>query len=837
MKRHLTLSTILLLASLPSFAYHQPSSSNQFRVKRGHALPKPTLLADLKHPGLPTSPVLPAHAQTQSMGACGLQHHSSKRAIKSSNAPTTTVGLVSALQIPTGGYDDDETFPVIGDFNGDGKPDVAKIIGTRVCRPTYSISVVLSNGNGTFKTPVLTAPSNNSDDSIMVGDVNGDGKDDILQVHPNSEPPSADIWLSNGDGTFTLKGNTQLSTSSLNGGVITDINGDGKLDLVVVDSENPGLVIASLGNGDGTFQAPSTIATLGGQSPFDITFADFNGDGKIDFVGTNEGGQFMVYLASGSTFAAPTTLLTSDGNEQWCIYTTGDLNGDGRPEIVATNCGPNTITVYVNNGDGSFQPGFYYNNGGDANTFPLGVSIADLNGNGKNDIAVSDANGGAISIFFGNGDGTVRVPKGAFAVGGDPWTSPIIADFNGDGLADIIEADDNYSLAYLQGYGDGTFRAARSYDAPDSFTQDDYSYGIASGDFNGDGFADVVIGQDANNDATGVVVYLSNADGTFQPGVSYGTSSTLAYVTVADFNGDKKLDIAATDYRNGVVQIFLGNGDGTFTPGASYATDSNGPVPVNLVTGDFNHDGKVDLAVVNSDTATVGVLFGNGDGTFGGLVDYPVWLDLTPNTPNALNSPSATYPFDIATADLNGDGYLDLAVTLENNSGAGVAIFLGNTDNSGTFQQPAYVTTGSGDFQYLALGDLNGDGKVDLAASATGTSSYPGAMVIALGNGDGTFQAATAYPTSTQDAGLAWTDPGKMRMADVDGDGKLDLVYTNFSFGTVGLLYGHGDGTFLIRIEFPPAVIPGTSWSRTLTATAHSTRSLPITTRAGPPFC
>src|SRR5579885_3600784 len=285
MKKFLALCVVLLMASLPSFGSHSRFSIySQFKSKRQHQQPKMNAERAARLNG-PAAPLTQAQklAATSSHTA---NSHFSKGRRKTSNSPTTSVGLVSAPLIPLGGEDDDESGPVMGDFNGDGKKDVAKLVENLIHSTwTYQISVLLSNGDGTFKTAQVTNTLNNSDDPIVVGDVNGDGKDDIVQVHPGATPSTADVLLSNGDGTFTAGTTAQLSAFTLSGGMLTDVNGDGKLDMLTIDSENPAIVSYVLGNGDGTFQATTTLATLGGQAPSDIFFADFNGDGKLDFAG------------------------------------------------------------------------------------------------------------------------------------------------------------------------------------------------------------------------------------------------------------------------------------------------------------------------------------------------------------------------------------------------------------------------------------------------------------------------------------------------------------------------------------------------------------------------
>ena len=809
MRKYLALSATLLLASLPSFASHvQPSPSSQIRLKHSHAKAKASSrpLSGETDSHRQSGPVRPDHvrpepAQKITYGNARVHPHSLKA--RRNGITASSVALVSAIQAPLGGFDDDNTGPLLGDFNGDGKQDIAKLVYNVVSNVTeYEISVVLGNSNGVVH---LTPAPNNVDDPIIVGDVNGDGKDDIIMVHPagggcraaeRKIAPSVfgcgatfDVLISNGDGTFTLGNNYFISNFSLNGGLLTDINGDGKLDILAVDSETPGLVMSVLGNGDGTFQnVATTFATLSGVAPQNLFFADFNGDGTLDFAGAdNTTNQINVYLASGSgSFAAPVALITPNATYDSCFNTAGDLSGDSKPEIVSTNCRDNTITVYLNNGDGSFQNGVYYDNAGDLATSPEAATIADMNGDGNNDIVVANPGSGMITVFLGNGDGTVAIPTIGYTTGGFPFTAPLLADFTGDGLPDVVVADDYNSFVLLAGYGDGTLAAAPAYSIPGSFSTSTFSYSVAAGDFHGDGFPDVVVGADGKS-AAGITVYLANSDGSLKPGVSYGTN-TLAYVTVADFNGDGKLDIAATDFNNGVVQIFLGVGDGTFTVGSAYATDTNsGPEPWDVISGDFNKDGKLDLAIANNGSGTVGVLFGNGDGTFGAATSYSLSVS----------------PISVVAADVNGDGHLDLVLPLGTGSANNVAVLLSNNDNTGTFQAETDVAMGGGQPEYVAVGDLNGDGKPDLVLSMNSGASFPSALVVALGNGDGTFQAPTAYASSAQEGGLGRAFVANVQMFDLNGDGKLDLIYINNEFGTVGVMTGNGDGTFAAPVEFP----------------------------------
>jgi len=738
--------------------------------------------------------------QTSATANATTKAHSTRPHPYTSNPQVSALGFVSALQIPAGGSP--RWTAVSADFNNDLKTDFATPVlnndGT-----TFSVSVVLSNGDGTFQAPKLTANPNGSyGDQILVGDVNNDGKQDLIVVHATAS--TFEVWLGNGDGTFNVQGNAvnTITTNPLDGGVLTTINGNAVL--IAVDGETPAHVWTVSSNGTGTFsQTPVSVTLTGGQLN-NIVFADFNGDGILDFAASDSASnnQTVVYLGqSNGTYVAGSPLTTTAGDYGTCNNGAGDLNGDDRPDIITANCGFGNLIVYVNNGDGTFQPGQYYAAGTNAPyVMPEAVTVADVNGDGKLDIISSNTDGGDVTVLLGNGDGTVNLPTEGYSTGGSPHTSALVADFNGDGFADIIVPDDNFSFAYLQGYGDGTFRAATDFfsPVPPPATTRAFAQVIASADLNGDGYPDFVVGNCCDS-SIGVTVFLSRPDGSLDAGVNYGSSGSLTSVAIADFNGDGIPDIAALNLGGDGVQIFTGKGDGTFTPSGSYSTGgSNANGSKNgafnqIVTRDFNQDGHIDIAVANYSSNNVSVLLNNGTGGFLTAVTYPV-------TGNAQT---------IATADVNNDGFLDLVVTNYASPGV-INVLLGKGD--GTFVAAAPTTF---PFNYpgnIALGDLDGDGKLDLVVTVDDTTNGTG-LAAAKGNGDGTFQTAVLFATTQpQNIALNQPLPGDVKMGDINGDGKLDLVYSNAGYGnnadygTVGILFNTGSafgtGMFSTPVEY-----------------------------------
>jgi hypothetical protein len=344
------------------------------------------------------------------------------------------------------------------------------------------------------------------------------------------------------------------------------------------------------------FLAP--VSYVVGNGPHDVATADVNGDGRLDvIVAVAKDNRVAVLLGNGDGTLLPPAFYPA-GTQPYGVAV-ADLNGDGRPDIVVANYypAPYLVSVLLNNGNGSFGPPQSYA-GADRGSQ---VALGDVDGDHVPDVAVDSTDYGYVWVFHGNGDGTLN-PNPKVSTMPSYSMAPMslhITDLDGDGVGDISADQPSYlTVVYSSG-------AKVSYPTGNSGTH-------AVADVNKDGWPDVVIGQPYGTSMT-VGVMLNRSDGTLKPPAPVSMGGETAWLAIADFNRDRKPDIAATLWGGGgQFAVALGNGDGTFEPPTTYST---GLFAENKAAGDLNHDRYPDLVLVNSSHQTIHVLLNDGNWT------------------------------------------------------------------------------------------------------------------------------------------------------------------------------------------------------------------------------
>jgi hypothetical protein len=708
----------------------------------------------------------------------------------------------------------------LADVNGDGKPD---LIVAHWCRRPKSgchpgaVAVMLGNGDGTYQRARVFNSGGYNAVAVAAADVNGDGKLDILLANfyksSDFSGGSLGVLLGNGDGTFQ-----RAMTYPLNGRypvsiVVADLNDDGNSDVAIANQcltgdanvcsgGATGGVDVILGNGDGSFQPPQSYSS-GGIWATSLRVLDINKDSIPDVIvsstcsGTlsNCGSGVIGVLLGNGDGTLQSAFTFNSGGLSPDSFALADLNGDRNLDLVASNscsigdCTVPALGVLLGHGDGTFgAPAILESLGGE-------VALADMNGDGTPDLLLSN---GELLVMPGKGDGTFA-PSRNYSLG-DAGGTIVVSDVNGDGHSDVVSVSscltayvcNTGGVKTLLGNGDGTLAAPRNLGLPPNA----YLQTIATADINGDGKLDLVVSATIIGQGTSLQVLTGKGDGTFRSAASNDLGSfSVSSSAIADVNGDGLLDILVAG--GGSVGVLLANGNGTFQSLTTY--DSGGVNASSIAVADLNRDGKLDLIVANgcssdpycgldSSTGTVGVLLGNGDGTFQAVVTY---------------SSGGLYANSLAVADINRDGKLDVVVlnqcvpATSCRSGDGVVgVLLGNGD--GTLQAAQTFDSAGFSSASLAVADINRDGKLDLAVVNSCTSSDQcsdvttarGVLAIFLGNGDGTFSAPIAIQA------LSWMG-GPIAIADLNGDGKLDLAVGNGAL----LFVGKGNGAFRLPVD------------------------------------
>jgi len=633
----------------------------------------------------------------------------------------------------------------VADTNGDGIPDLIGANG--------SVSVLFGNGDGTFRGGPLSQTGMTFAGTFVAADLNGDGKVDLVLAggrHGTAPPLGIGVSFGNGLGEFKKvvfypAGNE----SAIGNPVLGDFNGDDIPDVAVVGSAGVWLFT---GIGDGTFHPGVLAVSLSASGGGYLAAADFNSDHKLDLVATmpfdGSGNGSVVLFGNGDgTFQAPVVLAEP---KKALGVAAGRLTKGGYPGIALVPAGSSEVYLYHSNGAGGFSAAQHANLPGGP-----GIAVGDVNGDGFPDLVSA---GGYIAL--GTASGAFKQPIYHPVQNGYGSHNVLLADLRKNGLTDIV-TDAEFGVSVLLSMGKGKFE-----DGARTLVTGGTSCG-ATADFNGDGKPDLAV-----NTPSGITIMLGTgtAKPPFTTGASIPLTNTGCLVT-GDLNGDGIPDLLVpVNGTPNALFAYLGNGDGTFTLKGSTPTPNSGGY---VVLADFNHDGKLDFATSGNLLA-----LGNGDGTF-----------QTP-APFIANPPFGGYS-NIAVGDVNNDGWPDLVLT--NIDIPYVPLYVGLNDHQGGFT-PVANTLQALAIQ-AALADLNGDGNLDLVLQGP-----QGGASVYLGDGAGgfTFQVDLSDPIGF---------PGFNMVADLNGDGVPDIALLESD--TLEIYLGNGGATYAAPFSIGTGPSPG----------------------------
>ena len=653
----------------------------------------------------------------------------------------------------------------MADVNNDGRPDLIFPAGG-------ALTVLTNNGIGGFGFNA-TINLGGSATFVTVADVNGDGKPDLISA--NYLAGTLTVLTNNGNGSFG-------SNATINVGgfprsiVATDVNGDGKVDLVCANG-TAGTLTVLTNDGSGVFGSNATL-NVGGNAVC-VTAADVNGDGKPDLICANLAGYLTVLTNNGAGGFGSNAML----NVLFPVFVVAaDVNSDGKPDLICASPipagalgGDNTLTIFTNDGSGGFGFEGKLAPGGAPNS----VAAADVNGDGQLDLVCPSmiGNVGNVMVFTNtiSPGHTGFSPISSPGVGANPQ-SVIAVDVNGDGKLDLISANaGGHSLTVLTNDGNGNFGSNATLNVSN------VTACVVAADMNGDGQPDLISADFVTGNIT---VLTNNGSGAFGSNatLSAGTgfpvvgAVSVYSIAAADVNGDGKSDLIRANYSGFSLTLWTNNGSGMFSSNATLTLI--GAKPRDVVAADVNGDGKPDLIIANE----VGV---------GGLPP-PVGVGLMVFTNNGRGgfgpNPSQSFgpaSISVAVADVNGDGQPDLISAdsggdLNGHTPAGNTLRIWTNNGIGGFGFNATLTV-DGSIYCVTVADVNGDGKPDLiCANFTNVSGTTGNLTVFTNNGSGAFG---LYATLA-----VGSNPHCVVAADVNGDGRLDLIAANSYDNNLSLL-------------------------------------------------
>jgi hypothetical protein len=806
---------------------------------------------------------------------------------------------------------------VVGDIDGDGKPDLAIVNDS-----SNTVSILRNTGNSGIVSFAIKLDfvTGFSPTSLAIGDIDGDGKLDLAITNNGSNTISI-LRNTSTVGSISFATKVDYATGiNPRSAVIGDFDGDGKPDLAIANESSSNVSILRNTGSYGVISFSGKVDYTAGSNPKSLSIGDLDGDGRYDLAIANYNSNTVSVFRNTSnigviSFANKIDLITGSNPQSIAV---GDLDSNGKSDLVITNYSGGNISIFRNKGNIdsiNFAPKLDFGTG----INPRSIAIGDIDGDGKPDLAVANNNNNNVSVLrnFGLKDTINFVSKVDFGTGSGP-SSVALGDMDGDGKLDLVVANrDSNSISVLRNnpqppptissiyptngeVGDTVlirgaffnnlssnnivfFGATRAilFSSTDTcltvkvptgatfapitvlnigsgfsayskqffnpifspnkgsittsdinpkvdFTTGTNPRSVAIGDIDGDGKPDLAIANYSSNTVSVLRNTSSSGIVSFATKVDFATGSAPSSVAIGDINGDGKPDLVVTNNSSNDVSVFRNTGSvGTISFNTKVDFGA-GSFPGKVAIGDIDGDGRPDLAVTNFYGDNVSVLRNIGSS---GIIGFATKVDFL----------TGSYPSVVAIGDLNGDGKLDLAIGNTNNSSISV---LRNTSSIGTITFATHVSFSTGQSPYaLAIGDLDGDGKLDIAVGAftserisifRNTSiggsinftttvynisgSEPHALAIGDIDGDSKPEVAItdagAYVSIMRNTSVSGTIsfasmvnfgvssfPLSLAIGDLDGDGRSDFAATNYNSNTVSVLRNNPQYSATITIR------------------------------------
>ncbi|CAF1509288.1 unnamed protein product, partial [Adineta ricciae] len=656
----------------------------------------------------------------------------------------------------------------VADFNQDGYIDIAV-----ANNGTNNIGLFFNNRNGSFLTQQTLSTGSYRPSFVAVADFNHDNRSDIAVVYYGTD--NIGIHLGNENGAFQ---NVKIYSTGYDSFpyslAVGDLNNDNHLDIVVANygTNNIGIFF---GNADGSFTSQQIHSISSNSRPTSVVLGDLNQDQQLDIIISLYGSSSIgILFNQGNATFRKQTIYLADVQSRPRYITVGYVNPDNYLDVVVVDSENDRIHVLPGFGNTSFDVITTYDS--ISGSHPSVVVIADIDKDNQSDLLVTNYDTNSINILSGySSQPSVRQMTYFVGYSSRP-SSVVVFDFNGDGKLDA--AVNNFgrsTILVFNGIDNGKFITGQTYPL-DSGSSPKH---INLGDVNNDGQMDMIV---TNLAARSVSILFGAENGTFTAATSYSTGTgTQPWLTaLGDFNNDNRLDIVSPNWISDDMSIFLNDGNGNFSNMIRYPI-GNELEPLSLTVGNLNNDSYSDIVVSASQSGSVGVFLGYGNGTFLAMTTY--------------SGDCIGYAIVTVLADVNRDNYQDIIRTCSDDGNILICLGIGD----GTFQ-PCFAIAGGSDRSplYVVVADLNDDQHPDMAV----TCSLSSELLVFYGDGTGNFTLSRIYSTGVG------TNSYALAIADLNNDNRLEYLVTYWGTGYLAVLTEYYAAQFSRELTYSTGSAP-----------------------------